>query len=90
MSDTIAVLIFGGVVISAETAVMIFRGRGWGIQSTRLVGLSLVVVATMFLAAGSLSPERLGAAFAVLGVVAGYLVGVQGPKKSATGEPSED
>ncbi len=73
MPNTIAVLIFGAVVIGAEAAVMIYRGHSWGLHSVRIVGLSLIAIAAVFLAVSS--AERVGAAYALLGVLAGYLVG---------------
>jgi hypothetical protein len=75
MSDNIAILAFGAIVIIAESAVLIFRGRAWGPSSVRLTGLTVVIIATLYLAASSLSSDRVSAAYAVLGVVAGYLVG---------------
>jgi hypothetical protein len=80
MSNAMAVLIFGGVVIAAEAAIMIARGHSWGPHSVRIVGMSLIIIATVFLAlSGS---ERVGAAYALLGVFAGYLVGRYETKQS--------
>jgi peptidoglycan/LPS O-acetylase OafA/YrhL len=75
MSESIAVLLFGAAIVGIQAAVMIFRGRSWGTQSVRIVGLSIIVIATIFLATSTVTAERLSAAYAVLGVAAGYLVG---------------
>lgn len=52
---------------------MISQGRSWDAHSVRIVGLSLVVVAAVFLAVSG--SQRAGAAYALLGVIAGYLAG---------------
>jgi hypothetical protein len=72
MSNPIAVLIFGAVVIVAEVAIMIFRGQNWGPHSVRIVGLTLVVVTAVFLAVSD--SQRAGAAYALMGVLAGFLI----------------
>ena len=74
MTEGYAVLIFGAVVIVAEVAAMIWRGRGWGPLSIRITGLSLIVIATIFLAVSNVSSDRLSAAYALLGGAFGYLV----------------
>jgi hypothetical protein len=74
MSESIAVLIFGAVVIIGEVVVMIWRGRGWGPLSIRITGLSLIIIATVFLVVSSVSSDRLSAAYALLGGAFGYLV----------------
>jgi hypothetical protein len=81
MSEPIAVLIFGAVVIIAEVSVMIWRGRGWGPLSIRITGLSLIVIGTVFLAVSNVSSDRLSAAYALLGGAFGYLV-ARSDKKS--------
>jgi heme/copper-type cytochrome/quinol oxidase subunit 3 len=86
MANTTAVLIFGALVIAAEAGIMIVRGHSWGPHSVRIVGLSLIIVMTVFLAVSS--AERAGAAYALLGVFAGYLVGQYGAA-SAPAKPSD-
>lgn len=93
MTDGIAVLSFGGVVVMIEAAVMIIRKRGWGPQSIRIVGLTVIIISTIFLAVSTVSAERLSAAYAVLGVVAGYLVGHSDKQKgpiSRSGQSADD
>ena len=58
MTEGIAVLIFGAIVIVAEIGVMVWRGRGWGTLSIRLVGLSVIVIGTIFLAISKVSSDR--------------------------------
>lgn len=72
----LAILVFGAIVLAIE---MWAKTPGWGTDSTRIVGLTLVVVAALFLAIAfaqmRASQELAAAAFGLLGVVAGYLVG---------------
>ena len=72
MSNPIAVLIFGAVIILAEIAIMIYRGQNWGLHSVRIVVLTLVVVTATFLAVSD--SQRAGAAYALMGVLAGFLI----------------
>ena len=60
MTESIAVLIFGAIVIVAEIGVMVWRGRGCGCGtlSIRLVGLSVIVIGTIFLAVSKVSSDR--------------------------------
>jgi dipeptide/tripeptide permease len=74
MNQSIAVLIFGAVVILAVMALMIWRGRGREPLFVRIIGLSLIVVGTIFLTVVNVSSDRLNAAYALLGGVSGYLV----------------
>ena len=73
MSLPIFVLIFGIIVIAAEAAIVISQGRSWGPHSVRVVGLSLIIISAVFLAVSD--SQRAGAAYALLGVIAGYLAG---------------
>ena len=79
-----AALIFGGFVILIEVIVMLKRGRGWGTDSVRIVGLTLVIIVAMFLATSTISAERLSAAYALLGTIAGYFIGNIGKLSSTT------
>lgn len=67
----VAFLIFGTTVVMLEIAVIVFRGKAWGPLSTKLVGLTFVAVSAVFLALTA----QLSAAYALLGVAAGYLAG---------------
>jgi hypothetical protein len=74
MNQSIAVLVFGAVVVLAEIAVMIWRGRGQEPLFIRIIGLSLIVIGTIFLAVVNVSSDRLNAAYALFGGIFGYLV----------------
>ena len=71
----LGVLIFGAIIIGSEILVMIKRERGWGAQSSRIVGITLVVIAAMFLVTTSIGQDRIAPAIGLLGTVAGYLLG---------------
>ena len=75
MSQLNAILVFSAVIIAAEVSVMIFRGKGWGPMSTRLVGLTMVVLAALILSFAEIPAEQRAPAYALLGVVAGFLAG---------------
>ena len=72
---TASVLLFGAVVIGLEVLVMIKRGRGWGLQSSRIVALTLVVIAALILVVSQVQSEKASAGFGLLGTVAGYMFG---------------
>jgi hypothetical protein len=74
MNQSIAVLIFGAVVVLAEVTVMIWRGQGREPLFVRIIGLSLIVIGTIFLTVVNVSSDRLNAAYALLGGAFGYLV----------------
>jgi len=71
----LGVLLFGALIIGLEIMVMVKRQRGWGAQSSRMVGITLVVVAAMFLATSSIGQDKIAPAIGLLGTVAGYLLG---------------
>jgi hypothetical protein len=73
----IVVLGFGLSLMIAE----IWRMEmGWGTASIRIVGLTLVVTAALFIlmmpsSLVTLTPERVTVAFSLLAAIAGYLFG---------------
>ena len=79
----IGLLVFGLIVIGLEILVMLKRQKGWGPDSSRIVGLSLVVVLAVFIVSTtSISQERLTAAIGLLGTIAGYLLGKTDKEKT--------
>jgi hypothetical protein len=80
MSLAVYVLMFGTVVVIAEAAIMIARGHVWGPHSVRLLTMTLIIVAAVFLAVSD--SQRAGAAYALFGVIAGYLAGTYEIKKT--------
>ena len=74
-SNSLGLLIFGGVALVAQILVMLIRKRGFGPQSTRLFGLTVIVTIAAFLVVTEVEQDRIGAALGMLGTVAGYLLG---------------
>jgi hypothetical protein len=76
--NLIAMLVFAAVIIGLEVLVMIVRGRTWGPMSIQIVGFSLIVLAVLILVAADLPADGRAPAYALLGVVAGFLAGKSG------------
>ena len=72
---TLAVLAFGSIIVVAQVTVMIRRNRGWGSNSTRIVGFTVVLVVVIVLALSSISMERFLAVLGIIGTIVGYLAG---------------
>jgi len=72
---SIAVLIFGLLIAGGSMVVMLKRERGWGPQSTQLVGITLVVTAGLFLVTAGYSQDQIAPMIGLLGTIAGYLLG---------------
>ena len=74
-TNLIAVLIFGVLVIGAEIFVMIMRQKGWGAQSRKIVGASLIIITALAITVSNISIERITAVIGLLGALGGYVVG---------------
>ncbi len=72
---SIAVLVFGLLIAGASILVMIKRQRGWGPRSIQVVGLTLVITAGLFLITAGYSENQIAPMIALLGTIAGYLLG---------------
>lgn len=83
MQATIGVLIFGAFVIAAEIFVMVRRDKGWGQSNKQMVGLTLVVIAGLFLISGNYAQDLSSPMFGLLGAIAGYLFGAGSDKNGA-------
>lgn len=69
------VLIFFGVAMLMEVAVMFRKGMGWDPEATKIVGLTLIMGSGLFLITAGYSQEQIAPMIGLLGSVAGYLVG---------------
>lgn len=74
MEKSIGILIFGALIIVAEIFIMVRRDKGWGQSNKQIVGLTLVVIAGLFLIAGEYAQTQTAPMFG--GAIAGYLFGV--------------
>ena len=79
---SIAVLVFGLFIVGAQVLVMLKREKGWGPSSNQIVGLTLVLTAGLFLVVAGYSQDQIAPMMALLGTIAGYLLG-RGTDKSA-------
>jgi hypothetical protein len=68
------VLIFGALLFAAELAIIKFT-RYSPDQSTKLVAVTLIIVATLFIITAGFSSEQIAPAMGLFGTVAGYLLG---------------
>ncbi len=69
------ILLFGLVVLSLEVFVLLKQKQGWGVNSTRIVGLTLVVVSGVFLITAGYSESQIAPMIGLLGTIVGYLLG---------------
>jgi hypothetical protein len=71
----IGILVFGAFIISLEVYVMLLQKRYWDVWSFKIVGLTLVVVCGMFLVFAGYTQDQIAPMMALLGTVAGYMLG---------------
>jgi uncharacterized membrane protein len=71
-------VVFGFVVVMFEIRIIIAAGKGWDVRSTRIVGLTLVIVGALSVLAISSKDTEIAPVVAVLGSIAGYLFGKTG------------
>jgi hypothetical protein len=75
LSLSLGVLAFGLLVMGMQVFVMLRTAKGWDMESTRIVGLTLVVVAGLFLITAGYSQDQIAPMIGLLGTIAGYLLG---------------
>jgi hypothetical protein len=85
---SLGVLVFGAVIISLEILVMLKRSMYWDIWSFKILGLTLVIVAGLFLIVAGYSQNQAAPMMGLLGTVAGYLLGKEGAPASSTAPPA--
>jgi hypothetical protein len=73
--QSIAVLIFGALIVGGEIYVMVRRDKGWGPSNKQIVGITVVIVAGLFLISGGYGQDQTSPMFGLLGAIAGYLFG---------------
>lgn len=73
---TVAVLIFGLIVILIEVYVIRKKDQGWGNNSLRIVGLTLITTCIMvLLTMENLKQEYFTSLIGLFGSIVGYLLG---------------
>lgn len=71
----LAVLVFGLSAVGLQVLVLLKRGAGWYPESTKLVGLTLILTVVLFLPTAGFGEQGLTSVVGLLGTVAGYLLG---------------
>lgn len=69
------VLAFGFLITSLQVLVMLRLKKGWGTQSIRVVGLTLVLTSGLFLIVTGYSQEQIAPMIGLLGTITGFLLG---------------
>jgi len=72
---SLGVLVFGLLILGGQMAIMLKVGKGWGPNSIRISGLTLVVISGVFLITAGYSQEQIAPMIGLLGTIAGYLLG---------------
>lgn len=70
-----AVLVFGLIVLGLQMGIMLKAGKGWGPNAIRICGLTLVIIAGVFLITAGYSQDQIAPMVGLLGTIAGYLLG---------------
>jgi heme/copper-type cytochrome/quinol oxidase subunit 3 len=78
---SLGVLVFGLLLIGLQVLVMLKTAKGWETHSTRMVGLTLVIVSGLFLITAGYSENQAAPMIGLLGTIAGYLLGKTSPKE---------
>jgi hypothetical protein len=74
----VLLLLFGLSVLLLEIRVILSANKGWDTRSTRIVGLTLVIIGVLSVLAITSSTNQIAPVVAVLSSVAGYLFGKTG------------
>jgi hypothetical protein len=69
------VLGFGFLIILLQVFVMLRLKKGWGPQSIRIVGLTLVLISGLFLIVAGYSQQQIAPMIGLLGTITGFLLG---------------
>jgi len=72
---SIALLIFGSVVICGIFYILITQKKGWGPNAVQIVSITLLIVAGLFLITAGYSQQQITPIVGLLGTIAGYLLG---------------
>jgi hypothetical protein len=72
---SLGILIFGVIILGLQIGLMLKLGKGWGPNSIRMTGLTLVIIAGLFLITAGYSQDQIAPMVGLLGTIAGYLLG---------------
>jgi hypothetical protein len=77
------ILIFGFLVIGLQVLLMLRLKKGWGTQSVRMAGLTLVLTSGLFLIVTGYSQQQIAPMIGLLGTITGFLLGKTSSAKEA-------
>lgn len=80
---SVGLLVFGFLVIGLEILLHMKAKKTWDVNSTKIVGVTMVVVFGVFLIVAGYSEQQIAPIVGLLGTIAGYLLGRE-PGKSET------
>jgi Matrixin len=70
-----AVLLFTLLIVLIEAGIMVLRGQQWEDGTFKLIGLTLIVNAGVFLTVSIVDRELMSPMFGLMGALAGYILG---------------
>ena len=82
---SIGVLVFGAVAMGLQILVMLRQNKYWDMLAIKIVGLTLVITAGLFLIVAGYSQEQVAPMMGILGTVVGYLLGKDHAADGAAG-----
>jgi len=68
-------LIFGFLIMISEFIIIYKKCNCWNSECTRIVCITLIVIAGLFLIAAGFSNDQIAPVIALLGTIVGYLLG---------------
>lgn len=68
-------LIFGFLIMISEFIIIYKKCNCWNLECTRIVSITLIVIAGLFLIAAGFSNDQIAPVIALLGTIVGYLLG---------------
>ena len=72
---SIGVLVFGAIAMGLQILVMLRQNKYWDTWAIKIVGLTLVITAGLFLIVAGYSQDQVAPMMGILGTVIGYLLG---------------
>lgn len=78
---SLGILLFGIILMAFEVMVILKRQEGWNTNAIKVVGLTLVIVAGLFLITAGYSENQIAPMIGLLGTIAGYLLGKSSKKE---------
>ena len=75
MTLSLGLLLFGIIILGLEITLTLQIAKRWSQSSIRLIGLTLVILAGLFLITAGYSQQQIAPMIGLLGTIAGYLLG---------------